>query len=93
MPLLPSSQIVRTERKNKKKVLTPLLIIRGAVEFPSNLPCGNVFLSTRKSGEGVGRCGVGSMKEPPHFAGHFQKEEILTEYCRWSTLQKIGGVE
>jgi hypothetical protein len=82
----PQPRIVRTKRKNKKKVLTPLLPIKGASEFPSNLPCRNVFLSTRKCGEGSGRCGVGSMKEHSHFVGHFRKEEILTEYCRWSTL-------
>jgi hypothetical protein len=87
VPLLPSSQIVRTKRKNKKKVLTSLLPTRGASEFPLNSPCRNVFLSTRKCGEGSGRCGVCSIKEPSHFAGHFQKEEILTEYCRWSTLR------
>jgi hypothetical protein len=76
---------VRIKRKNKKKVLSPLLPIRGAGEFPSNSPCRNVFLSTRKCGEGSGRCGVGSMKEPSHFTGHFWKEEVLTEYCRQST--------
>ena len=65
--------------KNKKKVLTPFLPIRGAGEFPSNSPWRNVFLSTRKCGEGPGRCGVGSMK-PSHFTGHFWKEEIPTEY-------------
>jgi hypothetical protein len=62
--------------ETKKKVLTPLLPRRGAGEIPSNSPCRNVFLSTRKYGEGSRRCGVGSMKEPSHFTGHFQKEEI-----------------
>jgi hypothetical protein len=71
-----------TNCETKKNVLTPLLQIRGAGEFPSNSPCRNVFLSTRKCGEGPGRCGVGSMKEPSHFTRNFRKEEILTEYSR-----------
>jgi hypothetical protein len=71
-----------TNCENKKEVLTPLLPIRGAGEFPLNSPCRNVFLSTRKCGEGPGRCGVGSMKEASHFTGHFRKEEILTGYGR-----------
>jgi hypothetical protein len=71
-----------TNCKTKKRVLTPLLPIRCAGEFSSNSPCRNVFLSTRKCEEGPGRCGVGSMKEPSHFTGHFRKEDILTEYSR-----------
>jgi hypothetical protein len=47
VPLLPSSQIMRTKIKNKNKVLTPLLPIRGVGELPLNSPCRNVFLSTR----------------------------------------------
>ena len=64
-----------TNYENKKKVLTPLLPIRGAGEFPLNSPCRNVLLSPRKCGEKSGRCGVGSMKESYHFTGHFQKEQ------------------
>jgi hypothetical protein len=68
--------------KNKKKVLTPLLPIRDAVEFPTNSPCRNVFFSTRNVERDQEDVELVLWKNLLTSKDTSRRKRSQTEYCR-----------